>query len=137
MIRLCHPRAALKGLVPAVLVLFALAAQAQISDYAMVVAVQLVEAMKLDRDTGKAAEGARLTVDVELNEAGRIVASTIVAIEEAPDEATRLAVQDALANALAHHQSIPFDGLRAEDRDAWGRMRVTWVMSLHIGGYQP
>ena len=137
MTRPIRPIAALKGLGLLVLGLLAAPAPAQPSDYAMIVAAQLVEAMALDRDTGKAAEGMGLTVDLELDEAGRIVGSTIVAVEGAPDEDTRLAVQDALANALVHHQTTPFEGLRAEDRAVWSRMRVAFVMALRIGGYQP
>lgn len=132
-----HIRAALNRLLLLVPLLLTVPAAAQDSDYALLTAAQLVEAMQLDRDTGKAAEGTQVTVDMELDEAGRIVASKIVEVVGAPDDSTRLAVQDALANALAHHQTTPFEGLRPEDRALWGRMRVTWAMGLHVGGYQP
>ena len=137
MTRLHHARAALNGLLLLVPLLLAAPAAAEETGYASLVAAQLVERMQLDRDTGKAAEGTQITVEMELDETGRIVSSMIVEVIGAPDETTRLAVQDALANALAHHQTTPFEGLRPEDRTLWSRLRVTWAMGLHIGGYQP
>ena len=119
------------------LLLTGVPAGAQDSGYGAVIAAQLSQAMTLEREAGKAAEGTAMTVELELGASGRIVASTIVAIEGAPDEATADAVFDALASALAHHQSDPFSGLPPEDHAAWSHLRLTFTLGLHVGGYQP
>lgn len=107
------------------------------SGYPNQIAGQLAAAMDLSREEGKALEGVSVTVELDLDDGGRIKEADIVAVENAPDPAVRRAAVDALEDAFDHFRTHPFRDLDPDDHDTWGHMRLTFQLGLHVGGYQP
>ena len=133
---------ALRPFVPALilcLALFALQAPARAGEvgYPTLIAGQLASAMDLSREEGKALEGVSVTVDLELDSAGRVAAADIVAVEDAPDPQMEAAATEALAEALDHFRKTAFQDLDPDDYPTWGHMLLTFQLGLHVGGYQP
>ena len=132
----------LHPLVPALILCMALCAlqapaRAGEVDYPTLIAGQLASAMDLSREEGKALEGVSVTVDLELDSAGRVAAADIVAVEDAPDPQMEQSASEALAEALDRFRMTPFQDLDPDDHPTWGHMLLTFQLGLHVGGYQP
>ncbi len=105
--------------------------------YPTLFAGQLASAMDLSRQEGKSLEGVAVTVELSLDDSGRIEEADIMAVENALDPAVRRAAVDAMERAFDKFRSTPFRFLDPADYETWGQMRVTFQLGLHVGGYQP